>query len=213
MRARAFNAAVRPSGSARRPLELTEWEAILSPGDCPVNDEPTGRTDRRIVTVAKSKGRGVLLGLTGGFVATLSMSAFREPTARAYPPTAEFWAKYVSGDDPADHLLPAVVLHLLYGTLAGGLFGALVGTSEDAAEAAARGRVGPDDPAGDDAASRVRRWTVLGGVYGLLLSEFGQHVLLERVNDESLTPDQRFLFHLGHLVYGLTLGAWCGYRD
>ncbi|MFC6724873.1 hypothetical protein ACFQE1_10920 [Halobium palmae] len=92
--------------------------------------------------------------------------------------------------------LPAVVLHLLYGTLAGGAFGGLVGTSEHRRRERS-----------------LHLWTGLGAVYGLVLSELGLHVLLERVNDQDVPPDERFLFHLGHLVYGLTLGAWCGYRD
>lgn len=137
-----------------------------------------------------------MLGLTGGFVATVSMSAFREPTARAYPPTAKFWAKFVSGEEPEDHPLPAIVLHLLYGTLAGGAFGLLVGTSENR-----------------EVERSLHLWTVLGAGYGLVLSELGLHLLLEGLNDQDVQKDERFLFHLGHLVYGLTLGAWCGFRD
>jgi hypothetical protein len=147
-------------------------------------------------TAARSRVRGLLLGLAGGAVATASMSVFREPTARAYPPTAEFWAEFVSGGEPDEHPIPAVVLHLLYGTLAGGAFGATVGA------------------AGDRSSKRpLSAWAVAGAVYGVALSEFGLRVLLRRVNGQELSPDERVLFHLGHLVYGLTLGSWCGYRS
>lgn len=170
-----------------------------------MSDTPTDAREGPIRNALKSRWRGMLLGLTGGFVGTVSMSSFREPAARAYPPTAEFWAKYVSDDEPEDHPLPAFVLHLLYGTVAGGAFGALVGTADD--------RSGPDADADEGAGDEIRRWTILGALYGLVLSELGLHLLLRGVNDQELTADERFLFHIGHLVYGVTLGTWCGYRD
>jgi hypothetical protein len=160
---------------------------MTDPSTAPTDDADSGSN------ATGSSVRGLLLGLAGGAVATVAMSVFREPTARAYPPTAEFWAKFVSGGEPGDHPIPAAVLHLLYGALAGGAFGATVGGRDDGRSLYARAGT--------------------GAAYGAALSEFGLHVLLRRVNGQEVSPDERALFHLGHLVYGLTLGGWCGYRS
>ena len=58
-------------------------------------------------------------GAEGGAVVTLVMTACRLPVSRSLPPRAEFRSKLVSGDDPYDHPLIALVLHAGYGILAG----------------------------------------------------------------------------------------------
>ncbi len=131
--------------------------------------------------------------MVAGGIATAVMSCFRVPISRSPPPPAWFWAKYVAGGEPGDHLVPAGVLHLAYGIGGGALFGALVAARE-----------------GEPESVSERRATLLGLLYGLLLSAFGVSVLMERVLDLNLEPDERFVFHVGHVVYGLTLGTWFG---
>jgi hypothetical protein len=129
------------------------------------------------------------------------MSAARIPVARSPPPPAWFWAEYVAAGDPADYWTPGAVLHLLYGILAGGVFGVLVGRSTDADRS--------DGPAG----SALGRTTLLGTLFGAALSVGGVAVLLRRVLRLDLDRDERIVFHLSHLVYGAALGAWFSRAD
>ena len=139
--------------------------------------------------------RASLRGLQAGFVATLVMTAYRLPIMRSLPPSANFWAQHVSGGDPKDHPIVGLALHLLYGTTAGAVFGGVFALqdAERALEAEQRGLL----------------W---GSVYGMVLSAFGSQVLLREVLDLRLDADELTLFHAGHLVYGLALGAWVGSR-
>lgn len=134
-------------------------------------------------------------GLQAGFVATLIMTAFRLPILRSLPPSAHFWAAYVAGGDAKDHSVPGLVLHLVYGTVGGAIFGGLfaVQDAEEAIEAEQRGLL----------------W---GSVYGLCLSAFGTQVMLKEILGLELEADELALFHAAHLVYGISLGAWIGSR-
>jgi hypothetical protein len=132
-----------------------------------------------------------LRGVVGGLVATAVMTAFRIPISRSLPPTAEFWATYVSGEDAEDHPIPGIMLHLAYGAAAGGFFAPLVPQT------------------GIDLVDE-RRGAVAGCGYGLLLSVFGLRLVLGRLLGQHLSADERFVFHVGHLVYGVTLGTWLG---
>lgn len=136
--------------------------------------------------------KGGVKGLVAGGVATVVMSCFRISISRSPPPTSWFWTKFVSGGDPADHLVPGAMLHLVYGILSGGVFGALVSTPEDAS------------------AGTERKTTLLGVIYGVFLSLFGDATLIRRAVQMDLAADEQFIFHLSHVVYGLTLGAWFG---
>lgn len=139
----------------------------------------------------RSTLRRVALGLVGGLVATVAMTAFRLPISESPPPTAAFWAKYIGGGEPEDHPIAGMALHLGYGAAGGILFG-LIPTSAGSALA------------------REQRGVILGLGYSILLSVFGERAILERLLEMDLSPDERFVFHVGHVVYGLTLGAWVG---
>lgn len=133
-------------------------------------------------------------GTLGGLVATLSMTVFRMPTSKSLPPTAVFWAKYVGSGDPEDYPIIALVLHLLYGVASGIMFALLTpgrGDSEEVAES---------------------KGALLGTVYGIVLSIFGSRIVLERILGLNLETDERLVFHISHVVYGLTLGTWVGSR-
>lgn len=156
----------------------------------PVQQDVESANERR-----PSVGYEVGRGLQGGLVATAVMTAFRLPLMRLLPPTAAFWAKYVRGGDPEDYPVAGLLLHLLYGASGGAVFGALFAAldSERVIEAEQRGLA----------------W---GSVYGMVLSAFGSRVVLWELLDVRLEADELTLFHAGHLVYGLALGAWVGSR-
>ena len=157
----------------------------------PVSD--AGGIDDDESSLPAVDARTAVLGLQSGLLATVVMTLFRLPISRSPPPTATFWAKYVAGGRPADHTWIGLVLHVAYGMSAGVVFAAL-------------------SPArsGRSAVATEASGVVRGVVFGLVLSGFGARILLAELLDVTLEPDERFIFHLSHVVYGLTLGAWYG---
>lgn len=143
------------------------------------------RTDR------SSAWRVVRQGLIGGFVATAVMTLYRLPVFRALPPTAEFWAMYVGRGEAESYLPESILLHFAYGSGGGVMFSLLY--------ALAVNRTDVD-----------RRWIGLGGglVFAGALSLFGSRVIFPKLLHERLDDEEALVFHLGHLVYGLTLGTW-----
>ena len=135
--------------------------------------------------------RKLVRGCKGGLAATAVMTAYRAPVFRALPPTAKLWARYVGNQDAEAYLPQGILLHFLYGTVAGGLFSPLFSRLA-AGESMKREYVG----------------VVYGLIYGLLLSVFGTRLIFEHVIDNDLEPDQALVFHVGHVIYGLTLGTW-----
>ncbi|WP_227354957.1 hypothetical protein [Haladaptatus salinisoli] len=134
-------------------------------------------------------------GFVGGLFGTVIMTAFREPVARSLPPTAAFLSKFVGGE-PDDHTVGALLLHLLYGAGAGSVFAPVL-----AARSTESSSLEPETEG-----------LLAGLVYGLALSLFGERVLLEWLLEMNLEQDERAVFHAGHVVYGLSLGAWVGSR-
>lgn len=139
--------------------------------------------------------RGLVRGVVGGLIATVLMTLYRFPVFRALPPTADFWAKYVGGDDAEAHLTVGLVLHFLYGGIAGGLFGVGISLLEFRSE-------------------RERNLGVIGLAlaYGLALSAFGTRFVFRYLLDEEIEADEAVIFHVGHVIYGLTLGTWVSFR-
>ena len=138
---------------------------------------------------------GLVRGVVGGLIATVLMTLYRFPVFRALPPTADFWAKYVGGEDAEAHLTVGLALHFLYGGVAGGLFGAGISLLDFRSE-------------------RERDLGVIGLalVYGLALSAFGTRFVFRYLLDEEPEPDEAVIFHVGHVIYGLTLGTWISFR-
>ncbi len=134
-------------------------------------------------------------GLQAGFVATVIMTAFRLPIMRSLPPSANFWATYVAGGKPEEYPVVGLLLHLLYGTLGGAVFGGIF------ALLSAERSIEPE-----------QRGIVWGGVFGMVSSVFGTQVMLKELLSIRLEADELALFHAGHLVYGIALGAWVGSR-
>lgn len=139
--------------------------------------------------------RRIALGVRAGTIATLVMTAYRIPISGSLPPTAAFLAKLLGGD-PDDHSIAGLALHLAYGA-GGGVAFALLSTAFRGPDADVRGEA---------------QGVLLGVIYGLLLSAFGVRALLKGLLDMDLAADERLVFHVSHVVYGLTLGTWLGSR-
>lgn len=184
----------RLSGGERTPFERYLPTAMTSSESTHETHDDSEKLFEPTLTalLERSRVRGGVKGLAAGGVATVVMSCFRVSVSKSPPPTSWFWAKYISGGEPEDHVVPGAMLHLFYGIVSGGVFGALVSA--------------PTDPS----AETEKRMTALGLVYGVLLSVFGTVTLIRRVLQLDLDDDERFIFHLSHVVYGLVLGAWFG---
>ncbi|QCC54034.1 DUF6789 family protein [Natronorubrum bangense] len=162
-------------------------QSTSEPREGPDTDETQSRMEHTVSAAVR--------GLQAGLIATLIMTAFRLPILRSLPPSANFWAQYVTGGDPEEHPVAGLVLHLAYGIQAGAVFGALFALQD------AERSIEPE-----------QRGLVWGSVYGMALSAFGSQFMLKELLDIRLDADELALFHAGHLVYGLSLGAWIGSR-
>jgi hypothetical protein len=133
----------------------------------------------------------IVAGLAGGLVATLVMTIVMMAMGDGGPPpTAAFVAKFAGGD-PEDHAMLGMVLHLVYGILAGAVFAVgvpLVGLDLGSLAVA----VG------------------LGLVYGVVLMIGGMAFWMRTVL--GMDPDRGMLLTFGtvHVIYGVVLGAFIG---
>lgn len=156
--------------------------------------EPSGSERPPESASERVQPRRVLrLGVKAGTIATAVMTLFRIPITDSLPPTAHFWAKYVGGGEPDDYPVQALLLHFLYGIGAGTVFAGVF-------QFRARGSDVHEE----------RQGTLWATVYGLALSVFGTRVIFDRLLGLDLDPDERWIFHVSHAIYGLTLGAWLG---
>ena len=136
--------------------------------------------------------RSVVLGVLGGIFATLVMTLFRMPISNSLPPTAAFLAKFLGGESD-DYTVSAFALHVAYGAAGGGVYGFLFENNES------RTRAGIE-----------LRDIALALGYSLVFSLFGSRIILSRVLGMDLEPDEALIFHVGHAIYGVALGAWVG---
>lgn len=133
----------------------------------------------------------LIAGLAGGLVATIVMTALMMAMGDGGPPpTAALVAKFADGQ-PADHEMPGMVLHLVYGVVAGGVFAVgvpLVGLGLGSIGVA----VG------------------LGIVYGVVLMVGGMAFWMRTVIGMEPDRDTVVTFATVHVVYGVVLGAFLG---
>ncbi len=135
--------------------------------------------------------RSGVRGCIGGLAATVVMTVYRLPAFKALPPTAEFWARYVGGGDVEEYLVPGLLLHLLYGAVGCVVYG-LVTSFADVSDPVTRERL-----------------SVLSGLgYALALSAFGSRVVFVRLLGRELQSEDALVFHVGHAIYGVTLGTF-----
>lgn len=136
----------------------------------------------------------LISGLVGGFVATIVMTIFMMTLGDdSPPPTALFWSKYVGDGDPDQYMMQGMVLHFIYGIIAGGVF---------AIVASVLGFV---------SVATVGAAVLWGLAYGVVLFMFAAAFWMMMVL--GMSPDMKMagMFLVFHLVYGLVLGAWVGY--
>jgi hypothetical protein len=130
-------------------------------------------------------------GLAGGVLATIVMTAVMMLLGDGGPPpTAALVAKFAGGN-PGDHAMPGMVLHLLYGVVAGAVFAVgapLLGLSLDAVAIA----VG------------------LGLIYGLVLMIGGMVFWMRSIIGMEPDRDTMIVFGTVHVVYGVVLGGVLG---
>lgn len=132
----------------------------------------------------------VIAGLAGGIVATIVMTTVMRGMGGGAPPTSALVAKFAGGE-PEEYMMPGMVLHLLYGTVAGAVFALgvpLLGLSLGSLGVA----IG------------------LGVVYGLLLMVGGMMFWMRIVIGMEADAGTMKLFGTVHVVYGLVLGGFLG---
>lgn len=162
----------------------------------PLERRDLTRNRRRSIPPPSILYRAAIRGVKGGLIATAVMTLYRLPIFRALPPTAEFWARFVGGGDAEQYPLHGLALHFLYGAVAGGVFGPAFAVIDR--------RTGFD---------RERLGLVSGLAYGLVLSLVGHRLIFRHLLERELAPDEAIVFHVGHAIYGLTLGTWFGRRE
>lgn len=151
--------------------------------------------EKNITLSEMFNSRVLILGFGGGLVATCVMTVFRMPISRSLPPTANFWAQYVAGGELEEHRVEAMVLHFVYGAVAGSVFAAIF-TAID-----------PRTPLAPETEGLLA-----GFLYSIPFTWAGEIIMLRRMLGMNLESDESMIFHAGHLVYGITLGAWIGSR-
>lgn len=132
-------------------------------------------------------------GLEGGFLGTVGMMVARKVggSKSGPPPTADFWAKYIGDGDPSDYKPQGLMLHFLYGSVAGAVFQLL--------RSVVRRR----------GSNNAESHPISGGLaYGVLLAVWGFAVILRTVLGKNPGRKKARKFLKGHLAYGLTLGLW-----
>lgn len=136
----------------------------------------------------------IVSGLVGGFVATIVMTIFMMMLGDdSPPPTAVFWSKYVGDGAPDQYMMQGMVLHFIYGIIAGGVFAVLV-------------------PAlGFVSVATLGAAIIWGLVYGVVLFVIAAVFWMMMVMGMSPEMKMAGMFLFFHLVYGLILGAWAGY--
>ncbi|WP_435076439.1 hypothetical protein [Halococcus sp. AFM35] len=165
----------------------------MSDGSAASNDESTGSLSRGIDL--RNNRRPAVLGFLGGLIATCTLTVFRLPVSRSLPPTANFWAEYVAGGDLSEYSEEAMLLHLLYGALGGSLFAVLFSKFDELSPV-------PTELNG----------VLFGALTSIPFSLFGTNVVLSRILGMEMDDNEVMIFHVGHIVWGLSIGAWVGSR-
>lgn len=132
----------------------------------------------------------VIAGLVGGLVATIVMTIMMVMMGDGGPPpTAGLVAKFAGGE-PEDYAMPGMVLHFVYGIVAGAVFAVgvpLIGLTFGSLAVA----VG------------------LGFIYGIVLM-IGGMVWMRMVIGMEPDRDMMLTFGIVHVVYGVVLGVLLG---
>jgi hypothetical protein len=134
----------------------------------------------------------LLAGLAGGLVATIVMTMLMMVMGDGGPPpTARLVAKFAGGE-PEDYAMPGMVVHMLYGIIAGVVF---------ALGVPALGII--------DLGS-IGLAVAAGLVYGLVLMIGGMVFWMRMIIGMEPDGNMMRMFGTVHVVYGLVLGAFIG---
>ena len=133
----------------------------------------------------------VIAGLAGGLVATIIMTILMMVLGQGGPPPTAGLVSKFAGGEPEEYAMPGMVLHLIYGVVAGAVFAVgvpLVGLDFGSIAVA----IG------------------LGLVYGIVLMIGGMMFWMRMVI--GMEPDREVMMTFGtvHVVYGVVLGAFLG---
>jgi hypothetical protein len=133
----------------------------------------------------------VVAGLAGGLVATIVMTIVMMVMGDGGPPPTAALVSKFAGGDPADYKMPGMVLHLLYGTIAGAVFAVGV-------------------PLAGLPLGSIGIALGLGLLYGIVLMIGGMVFWMRIVI--GMEPDRNTMmtFAIVHVIYGVVLGAFLG---
>jgi drug/metabolite transporter (DMT)-like permease len=133
----------------------------------------------------------VIAGLAGGLAATIVMTVLMMVMGEGGPPPTAALVSKVADGEPEDYAMPGMVLHVVYGIVAGAVFavGAPVVGVEFESIAVAIG---------------------VGLLYGIVLMIGGMVFWMRAVI--GMEPDRGTMVMFGtvHVVYGVVLGAFLG---
>ncbi|SHH01691.1 hypothetical protein [Halobaculum gomorrense] len=133
----------------------------------------------------------IIAGLAGGVVATIVMTMVMMVMGDGGPPpTAALVAKFAGGE-PEEYAMPGMILHLIYGILAGAVFAVGV-------------------PLLRLSLGSVAVAVGLGLVYGVILMIGGMLFWMRMVIGMEPDRDMMVMFGTVHVVYGVILGAFLG---
>ena len=131
----------------------------------------------------------VVNGLVGGLIATIVMTIFMMALGDdSPPPTAALWAKFVGDEGPEAYMPQGMILHMLYGTGAGGAFAVITTVAG----------------LGVGSLTGTLLWAV---AYAVVLSLVGMVFWMKIVLAMEPKPSMAAMFGFFHLVYGVVLGA------
>jgi len=132
----------------------------------------------------------VLNGLVGGLIATIVMTVFMMTLGDdSPPPTALFWSKYVGDGEPDEYMMQGMVLHMLYGIIAGLVFVVVV-------------------PLIGISIGSMTTAVLFGLAYGFVLFLGAAAFWMNVVLDIDAEMPMVAMFLLFHLIYGGVLGVW-----
>lgn len=134
----------------------------------------------------------VISGLVGGLIATIAMTVVMMAIGDdSPPPPAQVWSQYIGDGEPQEYMMQGMVLHLIYGIIAGGVFVVLV-------------------PAIGFSLGTLTMAIVWGIVWAVVLFIVGAVFWMRIVLGVEPAMQMVMMFGLFHLVYGVVLGAWVG---
>ncbi|MFT4957050.1 MAG: hypothetical protein ACI9EZ_000358 [Halobacteriales archaeon] len=133
----------------------------------------------------------IIAGLAGGLLATIIMTILMMVMGDGGPPPTAGLVSKFAGGDPDDYAIPGMVLHLLYGVVAGGVFAVGVPV------------IGLD-------LGSIGVAVGLGLVYGIVLMIGGMVFWMRTVIGMEPDRDVMMTFGTVHVVYGVVLGAFLG---